>query len=107
MGKKGDKMTSASVTAVEAMIEKLDGLDGISFKKMFGGHGVFHEGKMFGMVDSQGQCFLKSDDSVKADFESAGAQRHGRMPYYTIPDDVMNDQDLLLTWVGKSIEVSK
>ena len=36
---------------------------------MFGGHSVFHEAKMFGIVDSKGNYFFKVDETNKADFE--------------------------------------
>ncbi len=69
MGTIGDKLTQDSVSVAELLVNKLDSIDGISTKRRFGGHGIFHEGKMFGLVDSKGQCFLKADDSIKKDFE--------------------------------------
>ena len=61
MGIKGDKLIQDSVTAAELLVSKLDSIGGISTKRMFGGIGIFHEGKMFCIVDSKGQCFLKVD----------------------------------------------
>ena len=58
MGVKGDKMKQDSVLATELLLEKLARINGISSKKMFGGHGIFHDGKMFGMVDSKGVNIL-------------------------------------------------
>ncbi|MEO9474699.1 MAG: TfoX/Sxy family protein [Cyclobacteriaceae bacterium] len=107
MGVKGDKATSEAALQAELFLEKLSSLDGITGKKMFGGHGIFCDEKMFGIVDSKGQCFLKVDDSNKADFETAGASSHGKMSYYTIPEDVFANNDALIQWAQKSIATAK
>jgi DNA transformation protein len=107
MGNKGDKMTKDSVLSAELIVSKLEAIGGVSTKKMFGGHGIFHDGKMFGIVDSKGQSFLKADDSNRGDYEGAGSHQHSRMPYFSIPDDVLNNQDTLTSWVEKSIAISK
>ena len=91
MGIKGDKLKQESMIAAEQLVEKLAGIEGISRKRMFGGHGIFCDGEMFGIVDSKGQCFLKADDALKATFEEKGALKHGRMPYYSIPEDILNN----------------
>ena len=107
MGTKGSKRTGQSDAAAARLLTKLDGLDGISSKKMFGGHGVFHDGTMFGMVDSAGRVFFKVADGNRARYEAAGSERHSRMPYYAVPDAVMADSDTLQEWAGASIEVTK
>ena len=105
MGQKGDKLTNNSVIAAEAFLEKLQSLENITSKKMFGGHGIFHDKKMFGIVNSKGQCFLKADDSNKSDFEKYGSEKHGRMPYYSIPDEVVGNEKTLVEWAKNSIEI--
>lgn len=107
MGTKGDKNTEDSNIAAELLSTKLQPIGGITTKKMFGGHGVFHEGKMFGIVDSKGRAFLKADDSNKADFENSGSERHSRMPYFSIPEKVLDDVDELIRWANDSINISK
>jgi DNA transformation protein len=103
MGQKGDKLTKESTLSAELFVEKLSSINGISSRKMFGGHGIFHNNKMFGIVDSKGKYFLKADDSNKAMFEANNADKHSKMPYYSIPDEVMNNQEKLIEWVKKSI----
>ncbi len=107
MGVKGDKLTKDSVEMTRLLVTKLESIGNISSKRMFGGHGVFHEGKMFGIVDSSGQIFLKAGDSNREMFEAKGSKRHFKMPYYSVPDEILNDHDQLLSWAGKSIEISK
>ena len=77
-------MTSASTLLAELLMEKLSPIEGITNKKMFGGYGFFYDGKMFGIVDSKGNGFLKVGDSNKADYEEKSAAKHSRMPYYSI-----------------------
>ncbi|MEP3387759.1 MAG: TfoX/Sxy family protein [Reichenbachiella sp.] len=107
MGIKGDKRSSESALTAELMVERLAAIPGITSKGMFGGQGIFHEGKMFGLVDSKGQGFLKVDDSNRDQFESAGAKPHGKMPYLSIPESVFNDPDQLTQWAQTSIDLSK
>ncbi|WP_422361000.1 TfoX/Sxy family protein [Reichenbachiella sp.] len=107
MGIKGDKRTNESALTAALMVDRLAAIPGITSKGMFGGQGLFHEGKMFGLVDSKGQGFLKVDDSNRAVFEKAGAKRHGKMPYLSIPQQILNNPDQLAQWAQTSINLSK
>lgn len=107
MGTKGDKSTAGGNLAAEEFAEKIGSIDGITTKKMFGGHGVFHDGKMFGIVDSKSQVYLKAAGDTINEFESHGSKKHGKMPYYSIPAKVMENHNLLLDWVRKAIDDSK
>ncbi len=107
MGLKGDKLTQDSVSAAESLVFNLNSIGGISSKRMFGGFGIFHEGKMFDLVDSKGQCFLKGNETNKADFEEKDSFQHSRMPYFSIPDEVMDNREMLVTRAKRSIAVSK
>ncbi len=107
MGKKGDKLTSDSDISANLLVTKLESIGGVTSKKMFGGHGIFHENKMFGIVDSKGVCFLKTDETTLPDFEAANSDKHSRMPYYSIPLVVLKDQKKLMAWAKDSIRISK
>jgi DNA transformation protein len=107
MGEKGKNQGQESALTAELLIEKLSQIVGLSSKKMFGGHGIFHGGKMFALVDPQGQGYLKTDDSNRTDFESFGSHKHKPMPYYSIPDEIFNDPEKLAEWAKKSIDISK
>ena len=107
MGKKGAKLTGDADAAAAEFTSRVLPLGAISNKKMFGGYGIFEGGKMFGLIDSSGAVFLKATDTNRMRFENAGAEAHGRMPYYRIPEDVMSDDELLFEWVQGAIEVSK
>lgn len=107
MGLKGDKHTPDAQLSADLLLEKLSPIGGITSKKMFGGHGIFHDNKMFGMVDSKGQPFLKTNESVEQDFIKKGSIRHGKMPYHTIPDEILKSTSELIELAKKSIDLSK
>ena len=107
MGIKGDKLTKEASILADLLVEKLSPIGGISTKKMFGGHGIFHEGKMFCIIDSKAQAYMKADDSNKADYEATASQQHSKMPYYSIPEEVLNNVKMLIIWANKSISIAK
>lgn len=107
MGVKGAKQNQEAILYAELLAQKLGAIEGISMKRMFGGHGVFHEGKMFGIVDSRGNYFFKVDETNKVDFELKGSVKHSRMPYYEVPAQIFDYQDELVKWARKAIEASK
>lgn len=107
MGIKGDKHTEDAAISAELLVSKIEGIGRITSKKMFGGHGIFHEAKMFGLIDSKGKCFLKVDDEIKPLFEAQGGTQHSRMPYYSVSLAVLEDQDTITKWAKRSIELSK
>ena len=63
MGTKNDKQTAAGAQFSEALLRRLMPLGAVTVKKMFGGFGIFQKGKMFGLVSSDAELFLKVDAS--------------------------------------------
>lgn len=87
MAKKGSRLTAESTATAEALVSDLAPLGEVTSKAMFGGHGIYCEGVMFGLVDSTGAAFLRVDDDLAAKLTAAGGSRHGRMPYVSISVD--------------------
>ena len=96
-----------STSVADSLVERLGPLGEVTGKKMFGGYGVFEAGTMFAIVDSRGQFFLKVDDSNRKDFKDAGSSRHGRMPYFSVPEEVQENDKKLRAWATKSVALSK
>lgn len=107
MGNKGDKFSNDASLSTKLLTDKLSQLSGILSKKMFGGFGIFHDGKMFGLVNSKGEIYLKSDASIQAKFEEHGLHQYGKMPYFSLPDHIFNDSEKLMVWAKESIDISK
>lgn len=107
MGIKGDKASELSAQAAELIIEKLESLGPIRSKKMFGGHGIFHDGQMFAMINSEGETSFKYDESNEAALLKAGGTAHAKMPYISITEKTIANFDLLLKLADDAIDVSK
>lgn len=107
MGEKGAQMTNKSVEAAEKQQSDLAGLGEIQLKKMFGGHGIFEDGKMFALVDKDGGIYFKVDQTNLEQYETKAAMKHGRMPYYLVPEQVLGDRERLEDWAGQSIQVAR
>ena len=107
MGTKADKLTGVADKSAQELQDCLTPLGDIRIRKMFGGYGVFEEDTMFALVDSQGGIFFKADETNDQLFKAAGSQKHARMPYYQVPEDVLEDHKVLQGWAQTSITISK
>jgi len=107
MGEKDAKLTNVSSEAAEGLQLRLLVLGDVTIKKMFGGYGVFESGTMFALVNSQGGIFFKTDDTNRERFEKAGSKKHSRMPYFQVPNNVLENEQDFLELALTSIEISK
>jgi len=107
MGEQGARYSEDVGQFAEEVSEALAPLGEVSWRKMFGGAGVFVDGSMFALIDSDAQLHLKVDDSNLARYEEAGAAKHGRMPYYVVPASVLEDDEALLEWAGVSAAIAR
>ncbi len=71
---------------------------------MFGGYRIFEDGDMFGLL-SGSALFFKIGEGNRAAFEAVGAEQFNGMPYFRVPDSVMDDAGLLPEWTHAAIEV--
>ena len=102
-----DKNANIAMRVADMFTGRIKSLGDITYKKMFGGYGVFESGTMFALVPKDGGVYLKSGQANMARFEEAGTNKHGRMPYYQIPEGVYKDNSQLMEWAREAIEVSK
>lgn len=106
MGEKGAKEGQDAATVSAQVVGEFAPLGEVSSRKMFGGYGIFESSAMFALVNSQGDLFLKADDSNRQRFEEVGAKQHGKMPYFQPPSEVLEDEDSLREWAKVSIDVA-
>ncbi len=106
MGLKGARYSEDVGEFATELVESFGDLGDVSWKKMFGGAGIFVGGSMFALIDSDAQLHLKVDGSNRAQFESAGSAKHGRMPYYAAPAEVIEDESQLLEWARTSAGIA-
>ena len=80
---------------------------------MFGGHGVFHEDRMIGLVVRE-TLYLKVDAQSAPYFDALNApafsyERQGRtmqMSYREAPADLFDDRDLAALWGRRAWEAA-
>ncbi len=75
---------------VQKIIDDLSPLGNVIVRPMFGGHGVFLDGRMFALI-SKDVLYFKADDENRTEFEAAGMKPYGKMPYYQAPPAAMDD----------------
>ena len=107
MGEKGARQTPEGTFAADAFVAELQALGPVTSKKMFGGHGIFCEGVMFGLIDSHGTVHLRADDDTAARFTEHGSIKHSRMPYWTVPSGVLESESELADWAAQALKVAR
>ena len=107
MGTKGAKFSEKVSEVADGIVERLAPLGPVTWKKMFGGAGIFLDGKMFALVDHDGCAYLKADASNRDRYISAGSTQHGRMPYFSVPEGVLASDQQLREWAEASVRLVK
>ncbi|MDP6156985.1 MAG: TfoX/Sxy family protein [Candidatus Thermoplasmatota archaeon] len=98
---------------LDYVTEKLEGLEDLTVKKMFGGAGLFSGGKMFALIYG-GTLYFKIGESNEEDYVKKGSQpfippfgkRRMKMPYYVVPADILDDTDKILEWAERSVKIA-
>ena len=85
---------------------------GVTGRAMFGGLGLYADGRIFGLVDDD-VLYLKVDDLTRPEFEAAGmgpfrpfGPDGEAMGYWRLPDGVLDDAEALTPWIEKAIGVA-
>lgn len=89
-------------------------IDGVNFRRMFGGIGIFRQGIMFGLV-ADDVLYLKADDTTKVDYQAEGCGPFiydGKtkpivMPYWRLPERLFDEPDEFTDWVMTAFEVAE
>ena len=79
----------------------------ISTRKMFVGHGVYHQCLMFGLV-ADDELYLKADNENVQHFMNAGLnefeyEKQGKkykMSYYQAPEEIYDDPEIANRWAA-------
>jgi DNA transformation protein len=93
-------------------LELLSGVGPVAARAMFGGHGVYARGVMFGLLDDD-ELFLKTDDASRPRFVAAGCrswvyvtptQKMENTSYYRPPDEAHEDPEAMLGWATLALD---
>jgi len=99
----------ADIFFPDYVLEQLAAFGGVSARSMFGGTGLFKNGVMFGLI-SDGELYFKADDANRPDFEAKKShafayEARGRkiaLSYWFVPEDVIDDAEVLAQWAAKA-----
>jgi DNA transformation protein and related proteins len=96
---------------LEYVLDQLSGWENVSARKMFGGAGLYRDGKMFGLI-ADDVAYLKVDDSNRQRFVQAGSSPFKPFPdkstvmsYFEIPPDTLEKPEELIAWAQCSLAI--
>ncbi len=100
---------------VDYLLELLAPWGRVSSRAMFGGHGIYRDGIIFGLVIDDA-FYLKVDDVNRADFEAHGlgpfmyrsARREEAVSlgYYSCPEEALESAALMREWADGAFAVA-
>lgn len=85
----------------------------ITAKAMFGGYGLYLEGRIFGIIAGE-QLFLKADHTNLARFLTRDSQqftyikqnKEFNLPYWSAPASALEDPHLLMDFIRESASIN-
>ena len=97
----------------DSLPEVFERLGRVQPRRMFGGHGLFHEGRMIGLVVRE-TLYLKVDAESAPHFDALNApafcyERQGKktqMSYREAPADLFDDRELAALWGRRAWEAA-
>jgi DNA transformation protein len=97
---------------VDYLLELLSPLGGVASRAMFGGHGIYKDGLIFGIVIDDA-FHLKADDVSRKEFDVRGLKpslyesknkvKVAAMSYYQCPEEALESSALMLKWANRGI----
>ena len=95
------------------VVELMQSIGPVRVKGMFGGHGIFLEGLMFGLV-ADSVLYLKADEETGNQFKAKGLEaftynKKGKaikMSYYQAPEEALESSEEMTAWAGKAYGVA-
>ena len=91
------------------VLEQLEGIKGLTHKRMFGGVGLYGGDVFFAVIDND-TLFFKVDDTLRARYQQLGMPPFAPIPgkpamltYYQVPADVLEDAEVLCRWAADSV----
>lgn len=92
----------------EYIVDRLSPMGDVRARAMFGGHGLYMDSLMFALIASD-TLYLKVDDGTRDRYDAAGLEpfkpsedRPMTMSYYPVPEEVFEDEVLLVVWAREA-----
>lgn len=86
----------------------------VTIKLMFGGAGIYHKDRMFGLI-ADDRIYLKVNEETRPAFEAAGSKpflfenKNGEvlaMSYWEVPPRLLDDTEDLARWARRAYDVA-
>lgn len=98
---------------LEYVLDQLRDIDGLSARAMFGGSGLYCDGRMFALI-ADDVLYLKADAKNQSVFSAEGAapfvyqgkSKPVTMSYFSVPEERLEDPDLLQEWARLAIDAA-
>lgn len=95
------------------IVDLLSVYGNITARKMFGGYGIYQNGIIVGII-AEDELYFKVDESNQSDYEEFFSEafvynKQGKMvsmSYWKVPLEVLEDENMLSSWLRKSYLIS-
>jgi DNA transformation protein len=91
------------------VLDQLADLRGLTCRAMFGGYGLYHREKFFGIIH-KGRLYFKTDQTTAPRYRDRGMKsfkptsNQTLKNYYEVPVEVLEDSDDLSTWASQAAQ---
>jgi DNA transformation protein len=108
-------MTSCSVTRDYLMLDVFAHIPSVTSKPLFGGCGFYKDNIIFACI-ADGKLYFKVDAINRPQYEAMGSppfiyehkntQKITAMPYYELPELILEDPKQLKMWIDEAVAAS-
>lgn len=99
---------------VDFILDILSPYGNMRSRKMFGGHGIYMNDHIVGIIVND-ELYFKTDETNVADYQEAGSRpftydKDGKavaMSYWLVPSELLEEQEDIKAWLEKAYEVSQ
>ncbi len=106
-------MRSPGDDYIHYLLDMLAPLGEVRARRMFGGHGIFIEDLMFGLVVND-ELYFKVDAHTRQTYASRGLEafsymskdRSVSLSYFAVPEEALEDSNMLCDWGRDAIAVA-
>ena len=93
---------------VDYLLELMTPLGGVSARAMFGGHGIYKDGMMFGLV-ADDTLYIKTDVENRPEFERLGLKpfvyvikgKPTSLGYFNVPPEALESAAVMTEWARR------
>jgi DNA transformation protein len=105
--------TNTEKEFVSYVVDLMQSVGPVHAKGMFGGHGIYLEGLMFGLI-ADSVLYLKADKETENEFKDRGLEaftyskkgKEFKMSYYQAPEEALEDGEEMNSWANRAYGVA-